>query len=245
MFSGWVLKVPFLLPAILCVGLFHYIDSAQASTYPLQNKYPNIMMYKAQTKEKVVALTFDDGPDQRFTPKILNVLSKYHVNATFFLMGSRVAKYPNVAKRIVKEGNIIGNHTYWHPQLTKSGEHSMKWEIKKTERQIQSVAGRKTKLFRAPYGALNDMLVKKLGDMGYKGIGWSVDTQDWKGLSAKQITHHVVQFVHPGAIILMHSAGHWTQDLTGTVRALDQMIPRLKKEGYRFVTIPELWKISH
>lgn len=218
---------------------------AQVTGYPLQTKYPNIILYKGETPQKMVALTFDDGPDQRFTPQVLDVLNKYHVKATFFLLGSRVAKYPHVAKRIIDEGHVVGNHTYWHPQLTKTGVHNMKWEISRTEQAIKTATGYKTKLFRAPYGALNEEQVQKLKNLGYRGIGWSIDTEDWKGLTAKQITNNVGEHVHSGDIILMHSAGHWTQDLSGTVRALDRIIPMLKREGYTFVTIPQLWDASH
>lgn len=221
------------------------IIAQNAANYPLQGKYPNIMLYQGQVQQKIIALTFDDGPDQRFTPQVLDVLKKHRVKATFFLMGSRVKKHPNVAKRIVKEGHVIGNHTYWHPQLTKTGKQNMKWEINQTEQQIERATERHTSLFRAPYGALNDKLVKEIGDMGYKGIGWSIDTNDWKELGPQKITKNVLNHVHPGAIVLMHSAGHWSLDLSGTVRALDQIIPKLRKEGYEFVTIPELWNASH
>lgn len=219
--------------------------NAKVTDYPLQSKYPNIMLYQGEVPKKVIALTFDDGPDERYTPKVLDVLKKYHVKATFFLLGSRVKKYPNVAKRIVKEGHVIGNHTYWHPQLTKTGKDNMKWEIKKTEKEIEHATGHRTSLFRAPYGALNDNLVKEIGDMGYKGIGWSIDTNDWRELPTKKIISNVMNYAHPGAITLMHSAGHWTLDLSGTVQALEKIIPRLRKEGYEFVTIPEMWDISH
>lgn len=221
------------------------ITSANLAYYPFQIKYPDIMLYQGQTHNKVVALTFDDGPDGKYTPEILDVLKKQHVKATFFVMGSRVAKYPTVAKRIVNEGHVIGNHTYWHPQLTKTGMHNMEWEIKKTNDQLVTITGHKNKWFRAPYGALNEKLVLKLGIMGYKGIGWSIDTEDWKGPGAKVITARVMHEVHPGAIILMHSAGHWTQDLSGTVDSLNQIIPRLKEHGYHFVTITQMWQLSH
>lgn len=231
--------------AMLTLFFFPEVSNAQISNYPLQGKYPDIMMYQGKVHQKIIALTFDDGPDNRFTPQVLDVLKKHHVKATFFLMGSRVKKHPQVAKRIVDEGHTIGNHTYWHPQLTKTGKHSMKWEINKTEQQIQKATGRRTSLFRAPYGALNDKLVKEIGDMGYKGIGWSIDTNDWKELPPKQIINNVMDHLHPGAVTLMHSAGHWTLDLSGTVSALDEMIPKLRKKGYEFVTIPELWNASH
>lgn len=230
---------------ILLIIHFPLTANANLSYYPLQAKYPKIMLYQGQTRQKVAALTFDDGPDQRYTPQILDVLRKHHVKATFFLMGSRVVKHPNVARRIVNEGHAIGNHTYWHPQLTKSGIHVLKWEIRNTNKQIFQATGKTTQWFRAPYGALNERQVLMLGTMGYKGIGWSIDTEDWRSPGAKVITARVMNKVHPGAIILMHCAGHWTQNLSGTVEALNTMIPLLKKHGYRFVTIPEMWYLSH
>src|SRR5699024_10979894 len=173
---------------VLLFGSIFFMQSTYGQTnYPLQTKYPDIMLYKAQTSQKVVALTFDDGPDQRFTPKILDVLRKYHVKGSFFLLGSRIEKYPQVAKRIKDEGHEIGNHTYWHPDLTKSGSKNLIWEIEKNEQAIQSVLNLKTDLFRAPYGALNEDLVETLGEKGYRGIGWSVDSEDWKSLSAEEI----------------------------------------------------------
>lgn len=227
------------------IGLVCAPISAQASTYPLQAKYPNTMIYKAHTKQKVIALSFDDGPDQRFTPLILDVLNKYDVKATFFLLGTRVHTYPDIAKRIYSDGHVIGNHTFWHPKLTKTSVQNMKWELEKNEKEILSVTNVKTNLFRAPYGALNDQHVKQLEQMGYRGVGWSVDSDDWKSLSSDEIKKNVLNTIHPGAIVLMHSAGHWTQNLTGTVKALNELIPYLKEKGYTFVTIPELWIIEN
>lgn len=212
--------------------------------YPLQNKYPDVMLYKANTNNKVIALTFDDGPDERFTPPILDVLKKHDVKATFFLLGSRIMKYPHVAKRIVEEDHSIGSHTYWHPDLTKTGVDNLVWEIEENEKEIELATKTKTNLFRAPYGAMNESLVEKLGEMDYRGIGWSVDSEDWRNLSAEKVKKNILADVHPGAIILMHSAGHWTQDLTGTVDALDEVIPMLKKKGYEFITVPEMWELK-
>lgn len=222
--------------AMLAIG-----NAAEAaSQYPLQSKYPNVMLYKAETNHKIIALTFDDCPDDRFTPQILNVLKKHHVKATFFLLGTRVHKHPEIAKKIYQEGHVIGNHTYWHPELTKTSVYNMVWEIQKNEKEIEDAIGIKTKLFRAPYGAIHEDHVKKLGEMGYRGIGWSIDTEDWQNLPSEKIIDNIISHLHPGAIVLMHSAGHWTQDLTGTVEALDEMIPYLRQKGYRFVTIPEM-----
>lgn len=218
---------------------------ANSTHYPLQIKFPQTMIYKAHTNKKVVALTFDDGPDEKFTPKILDILKKYDVKGTFFLLGTRVKAYPYIVERIHNEGHIIGNHTYWHPQLTKTGVKNLIWEIDRTERVIYGIIGEKTKFFRAPYGALNDSLVKELERLGYVGVGWSVDSEDWQSLPVKTVKKNILNGIHPGAIVLLHSGGHWTQDLSGAVQALDELIPYLKEQGYTFVTIPELWKIEH
>lgn len=236
-FIGWV--VIFLCLAIAGEEVF----SQDKTVYPLQTKYPNIMLYKADTLEKVLALTFDDGPDVRYTPLILDVLKKHDVKATFFLLGTRVDRYPQVAKRIAEEGHTIGNHTYWHPDLTQSGPEQLTWEIEKNAEALEATIGETSSYFRAPYGALNETLVEKLGELGYRGIGWSVDSLDWKSLSKDEIIDHMIQGVHPGAIILMHSAGHWSQNLSGTVAALDELIPLLQDQGYSFITIPQMWEL--
>ncbi|MBR7797505.1 MAG: polysaccharide deacetylase family protein [Bacillota bacterium] len=230
---------------LLTIIIFCRVSIADVSNYPLQINYPNIMMYQGKTHQKVIALTFDDGPDQQYTPKILDILKREGVPATFFLMGARVSKYPNVARRIVEDGHSVGNHSFWHPQLTKTSVNRMKWEIKSTEKQILLATGVSSTLFRAPYGDISEKFVQELGNMGYKGIGWSIDTEDWKELSNTDISQTVLNLAHPGAIVLMHSAGHSSQDLTGTVESLKNMITILKRRGYRFVTIPELWNLNN
>src|SRR5699024_3218944 len=199
------------------------------------------MMYKADTNEKVIAFTFDDAPDEIYTPRILDVLKKHDAKATFFLLGARVEKYPHIVRQIHEEGHIIGNHTYWHLELTKTGVANMIWEINKNERAIKSVIDKEMKLFRAPYGALNEEMVKKLREMGYLGIGWSIDSEDWRGISKEEIKKRVLNDMHPGSIVLMHAAGN----VPGTPEALDELLTYLKKNGYQFVTIPDMWKIVY
>ncbi|UOQ49742.1 polysaccharide deacetylase family protein [Gracilibacillus caseinilyticus] len=234
----------FLGISLLLTCNFPITSHAQSTKYPLQAKFPNLMLYEGEVDEKIIALTFDDGPDQRYTPEILDILKKNQVKATFFLVGTRVEKHVEIAKRIVSEGHAIGNHTFWHPNLAESDIQKMQWEIRKTSTQILHATGQETSWFRAPYGALNEKQVLTLGNLGYKGIGWSLDTEDWRSPGESAITNQVINHVHPGAIILMHSAGHWTQDLSGTVDSVSKLIPTLKKHGYQFVTIPDLWELS-
>lgn len=214
----------------------------EASEYPLQTKYPQTMIYKGEIDKRIIALTFDDGPDERFTPPILDILKKHDVKATFFLLGSRLEKYVDVAKRIQNEGHVIGSHTYWHPDLTKENINRLIWEIDEMEKLMIEKLDINPKLFRAPYGALNESHVEKLAELGYRGVGWSVDSEDWKSISKEKVKQNVLNQMHPGAIVLMHSAGHWTQDLTGTVEALDELIVFLKRKEYEFVTVPEMWE---
>lgn len=211
----------------------------------LQLKYPNILALRGLLNDKKVALTFDDGPDPRYTPQILDILKQYNAKATFFLIGARAKAHKGIVERIVREGHVVGNHTYWHPNLVKGGAGNLDWEVKETENTINEIVGYKPSLFRAPYGSLNDGLVQQLGKMGNSIIGWSVDSLDWMQLSPEQIEKNVLSNVHPGAIILMHDGGHWTMDLLGTVQSLHKIISEIQKDGVEFVTIPELININN
>ncbi|XID94401.1 polysaccharide deacetylase family protein [Paenibacillaceae bacterium WGS1546] len=208
--------------------------------YALQRRFPNIVVLRGSSASRRLALTFDDGPDSRFTPQLLDILKKHGVKATFFVMGARVDGHPAIARRMHEEGHVLGNHTYWHPRLWVESFDRIRWEANETDKAIEKITGYSPKLFRPPYGGLDDELVTELGKMNYSVVGWSVDSYDWKQLDSAAVQGNVLDQLHPGAIILMHSAGDWTQDLTGMVQAVDALIPRLKEEGYEFVTVPEL-----
>lgn len=214
------------------------------SNWQLQQKYPHIVAMRGSLRNKRIALTFDDGPDSRFTPQVLNVLKKHNVKGTFFLMGSRAAALPEVTRRIVREGHVVGNHTYWHPNLAKETVSRMSWEARETDRVLQRLVGYNPRMFRPPYGNLTEAQLRTLGKMGYSVIGWSVDSEDWRQVPVNKVIQNVRKDLGPGAIILMHSGGYWTQDLSNMVKALDQIIPALKREGWQFVTVPELLNIS-
>nr|WP_251126187.1 MULTISPECIES: LysM peptidoglycan-binding domain-containing protein [unclassified Exiguobacterium] len=190
------------------------------------------------TTSKVVALTFDDGADGANTNKILDILAKNNVKATFFLTGSGANNHPQYIKNIAAKGHQLGNHSYTHPDFTKLTATQMKSELDRTEALIKSLTGKTTKpLFRAPFGAVNSAVLNGVGAAGYGyTIQWNIDTIDWKGLTASQINTKVQTNIKPGSIVLMHTGA----GAPGTPLALPTMISQLKAKGYKFVTVSQL-----
>ncbi|MDC2864524.1 peptidoglycan-N-acetylglucosamine deacetylase [Bacillus sp. BP-3] len=189
-----------------------------------------------------VALTFDDGPDPVYTPQVLNKLKKHGVKATFFLLGENAERYPEVVKRIVNEGHIVGNHTYNHPNLNKIDDKQYHEQMLKTEKILQKLTGYSPKFFRPPYGIINENQMKWATEQNFMIIQWSVDTLDWKGLNSQEITNKVLGNTFPGSILLQHTAPGGK--LQGSVDALDRFIPDLTSNGARFVTLPKMFNTT-
>jgi polysaccharide deacetylase family sporulation protein PdaB len=190
--------------------------------------------------KKLVALTFDDGPDNNYTLQILDILKEYDVKATFFLVGVQVEKYPETAKKIVEEGHSIGNHSWSHKDLTKLSGKALDNEIDKTQQAILEATGITPQLVRAPYGAISDDLLKSIHDENLKHVFWNVDTRDWAGTSVADMHKNVLAHTHKGGIILMHSFGGRKHAIEHTVTLLPSIIKDLREEGYEFATIDEL-----
>jgi peptidoglycan/xylan/chitin deacetylase (PgdA/CDA1 family) len=197
--------------------------------------------------ELVVALTFDDGPSPNFTPLVLDVLKKYDVRATFFLVGKHVEKYPDVARRIVEEGHEIGNHTYNHRDLVPSTSRKLKREIFRAQEAIYRVTGVYPHYFRPPRGIYSEAVRKFVVRHGFKMVLWTVSGVDWAGTPTRVIARRILRFVSPGAIILLHDSGALLKSeghsRMNTVKALEIVIPKLLEWGYRFVTVSELERI--
>lgn len=207
--------------------------------------YPDLFIASGDSKQKKVALTFDDGPDDVFTPQILDVLKDKDVKATFFIIGKRAEGYSEVMQRIVDECHLVGNHTWSHPDIMKMSLDDAKQEVLKTEKLLESYykdSPDRIKVFRSPYGSIDPKRVEFFGDIGYKIISWNVDSLDWKGLSAEEVKTNILENVTNGSIILQHSAGGEGEDLSGSVKALPEIIDVLKDEGFEFVTIDEILK---
>lgn len=189
-------------------------------------------------KKKVIALTFDDGPDLKYTPPILDILKEKGVKATFFVVGSQVEKYPDVVKRMVEEGHALGNHSYNHKDLTKLNKTQIIKQIELTDKAIKAATGAYPKAFRAPYGALNAQVKKVLEEKGRYHVGWSVDTRDWAGTSIDKMRENIKTNSKDKGIILLHSFGG--KHIQNTVDMLADVIDDLEKLGYSFVTTDAL-----
>ncbi|MCK6256335.1 polysaccharide deacetylase family protein [Fictibacillus sp. KIGAM418] len=194
--------------------------------------------YMGNTSKKEIALTFDDGPDNRYTPQILKILKEKGVKATFFVVGERAKKYPERLKQIDREGHAIGNHTWNHPNITQLTDQELEKTVQSTSTEIEKITGVKTNLFRPPFGEMNDHQLAMLNHRHYHSILWTADTKDWDGTSAKEIVSSVNKNASPGVIVLQHS--YHESGKFETVKALPQIIDQLRAKGYKFVTVPIL-----
>ncbi|MFO7819295.1 MAG: polysaccharide deacetylase family protein [Halanaerobacter sp.] len=190
-----------------------------------------------------VALTFDDGPDPLYTPQVLDVLEEYDVPATFFLLGERVDKYPNITERIIKEGHTIGNHSWSHPDLTTLNDRELSEEVFTTEEVIAETVNQETALLRPPYGFVSKDLITNLKRMDYKVVHWSLDSLDWQAERKEDVLNKTIPYLNQGAIILFHSAGGEGQNLMPTVKALPLIIEKLKANRIELVTVDNLLSI--
>lgn len=182
--------------------------------------------------DKMVAFTFDDGPSYN-TIKIVNTLVKYDSKATFFLVGNKIEKYAKTMDVLVKNGMDIGNHTYSHKELTKLSNKEILKEIDLTNEVIYNKTGIKPMFLRPSYGAMNKR-IKKLSTMPI--IIWNIDTLDWKYHNSNKIKDKILKYVSDGDIILMHDT------YVATLNAIEMVIPELKKQGYKIVSVSELFK---
>ncbi len=190
---------------------------------------------------RTVALTFDDGPDPTWTPQILAVLAKYHVPATFFVVGSSVARDPDLVRQIRAQGSEIGIHTFTHPDLAEVSTDRVDREMTETQYALAGATGELSYLVRPPYSsepdALDDLrfdVISRLGEQGYVTALVDVDTEDWQQPGVGAIVHNAVPEDGQGGVVLLHDAGG---DRSETVAALDRLIPEMQADGFTFTTV--------
>lgn len=207
---------------------------------PIQQISPTKVTWSSGRKDlKIIAMTFDDGPHPQNTPRLLDMLRKRNVKATFFTIGRSVDLYPHIAKRIVQEGHEIGNHTYTHANLSKLSEANVRKELNRGRDAITRATGATPRIMRPPYGALYKNQRQWIKNVyRYPTILWSVDPLDWKDRNASVVANRLTTRATPGGILLAHDL-HKT-----TVDAMPRTLDTLIAQGYKFVTVSELIRLS-
>jgi peptidoglycan/xylan/chitin deacetylase (PgdA/CDA1 family) len=188
------------------------------------------------TRGRDIALTFDDGPGP-YTPQVLSVLERYHVRATFFVIGKMLQYFSESTVREIRDGDVIGDHTETHPMLATLSAHDQHEELFEQIARIELLDGPRPVLFRPPYGSFDATTLRELHRMHLLMVLWSVDTDDYQQPGVEAIVQSALTGAHPGAIILMHDAGGVR---TQTIAALPLIIAQLRARGYHLVTVPQL-----
>lgn len=188
---------------------------------------------------KYIALTFDDGPCSKVTPKILKTLKEFDAKATFFMLGSQVDYYPALAKQVADNGHEIANHTQNHKDLTTLHPSAIRHEIATSRQKIIEATGQVPQLFRPPYGAYNESVLQINRENQESMILWSVDSLDWKSRNATAVNEKILNSIRPGSIVLLHDIHPSTAD------ALPMLLSALKEEGYEFITVSQLLSLQN
>lgn len=192
-----------------------------------------------KTGQKILAMTFDDGPHPSLTPKLLDLLKERNIKCTFFLIGKQVKMYPDIVRRMIAEGHEIGNHTWTHCSLTSRSDEQIRKELQQSADAVKEVAGVTPQLIRPPYGAINQRIKDMMfTEFGYSTIMWSVDPQDWRRPGVAAVTSRLVNGAHPGAIMLAHDIH------PPTLTAMPAMFDQLIAKGYQFVTVSQLLNLE-
>ncbi len=197
------------------------------------------MRCRARRAGRRVALTFDDGPDPQRTPAVLDLLARQGVRATFFVVGARAEAHPELVRRMVAEGHVVGNHSYthsWRFPLRSLGR-TME-ELRRTGEVLHRITGRQPRLFRPPFGVTNPTIARAVRRLGLDPVGWSIRSLDTMGQSPERVAARILRRLHPGAVILLHDR------CAGSERLVGLLVEGLRSRGLEPVTLPELFDIE-
>jgi len=189
-----------------------------------------------------LALTYDDGPNDPHTFRLVEVLAKHNVRATFFLIGRHVQQRPDIVRELVKAGHVIGNHTFTHPLLIFKSAAEVRRELTDCRKAIEDAVGEHSNHFRPPFGGRRPAVLRIARELGLNPVMWNVTGYDWNAPPAAAIERKVSSQIRGGDVILLHDGGHKQMgaDRSQTVLATDHLITRYKSEGYEFLTVPEM-----
>jgi peptidoglycan/xylan/chitin deacetylase (PgdA/CDA1 family) len=197
---------------------------------------------RARGNTRQLALTYDDGPNDPDTLRLLEVLARHGVRATFFLLGRHVRMRPDIARQVVQAGHAVGNHTYSHPLLIFQSAARIRAQIRDCQAAIEDATAVTPVLFRPPFGGRRPGVLRIAREMGLQPVMWTVTAYDWDARSAEAIESTVASHVRGGDVILLHDGGHLDMgaDRSRTVAATERLIVKYKAQGYQFVTVPEM-----
>lgn len=229
-----LIKKIFFTVGLLFIGVLASIFCNNKDIGVFNSSNRKIPIYSVDTKNKKVAITFDVSWGTDNTNKILEVLDKYNIKATFFLVGGWIDENPDKVKIIHEKGHEIGNHSDKHPDMTRISREKIIQDIDINDAKIRNLTGEGTKLFRCPSGSYNDIVIQAVKDTGNYCIQWDVDSIDWREEGADLEYNRVINKVKPGSIILFHNNAKYTPD------NLSRIIEKLKKQGYEFVKVGDL-----
>lgn len=228
---------------VLLTGLFIVCvtsnSTLQVANVYFNNKTKKLPIYSVQTSEKKVAISFDAAWGADKTSEIMTICEQYGVNATFFLVGFWVEDYPDTAKSIAERGFEIGLHSSTHPDMVNLSSSQMNMELTKNQQIIQTVCGVEANLFRPPYGSYNDTLIDVCTSLDITPVQWSVDSLDWKGLSASEIAGRVCSRSKEGSIVLFHN------NSDNIIAGLKLVLEYYKNNNYKVVPVGELIYHQH
>jgi peptidoglycan-N-acetylglucosamine deacetylase len=224
---------------IFLVGVILFVVFHHFPRKPVVSSWYSKIVYEVPVSKKLVALTYDDGPYPVDTLKILKLLDKYHVKATFFMIGKQMEENPEVVKMVLDGGHVIGNHTYTHPaKLETYPTAQIVGEIDRCEQVIEKMTGKRAQLFRPPLGLVNSQIASVAKDEGYHTILWTVCGDHHDAPTPQLMAKRVFKVIRPGGIILIHDGRY--PDRWKDVIATDIIVKTLLKQGYHFVTVPQL-----
>lgn len=217
--------------AVCCAGCLFFCTGDWVSASAAQRELP---IYSVERKEKVCSLTFDAAWGNEDTQQLIDILKKDNIQATFFVVGEWVEKYPESVKALSDAGHEVMNHSATHPHMPDLSAEQMTAEVQSCNEKIKAITGVQPTLFRPPYGDYNDTVVSTMRSIGMYSIQWDVDSLDWKNPAPSEITNRVVQNAQNGSIILFHNAA------VNTPAALPDVIEGLKAKGFSFLPVSKL-----
>ncbi|HHV93813.1 MAG TPA: polysaccharide deacetylase family protein [Firmicutes bacterium] len=212
----------------------HWLSEKAITTVSTMLATRLVPIYKVEVPDKRMSVSFDAMWGVDHTDELLRILAENDVRTTFFLGGYWVENYPEYVRKIADAGHEIGNHTYSHPHLNSLSPAAIRQELERNHSNIKAITGRDCFLFRPPFGEYSNKVIEVAEELGYYTIQWSIDSLDWKDVSAQFIVDRVLSQAGPGEIVLMHNNGKYTAE------ALERILPELKRRGFEIVPISEL-----